>query len=149
MDGEIGATKNLMLTWPGFGPGKLRTQEYTATRRFSSASCARCRHYWGPSFWLSLRSCRRATFVAALSEKLAREWIRRSRLLPGGKRNARRGKSTGEKKEWDKHFWIKGHVRAQWYQKTEEHKPILIAPHIHGNLEAPLHRPPVVNVVRR
>ena len=60
-----------------------------------------------------------------------------------------KGKSDDDKKEWDKHFWIKGHVRAQWHSSTKEHKPIYIAPHIHGDPEAPLYLPPVVNVVRR
>lgn len=36
------------------------------------------------------------------------------------------------------HWWVRGHIRAQWYATEQSHKLIWIAPHIRGNPEAPL-----------
>lgn len=37
----------------------------------------------------------------------------------------------------DGHWWVRGHVRAQWYASEQAHRLIWIAPHIRGNPEAP------------
>ena len=60
--------------------------------------------------------------------------------------------STGQViEERDKHWWVRGHVRAQPYpsEGPDVFHPKYIAPHVKGNTEAPLYSPPVVNVVRR
>ena len=49
----------------------------------------------------------------------------------------------------DKHWWVRGHVRAQWYAKKAVHRAIYIGPHVKGNPSAPLHRIPVVHKVVR
>ena len=49
----------------------------------------------------------------------------------------------------DKHWWVEGHLRAQWYPSIEKHALIWIYPHVKGDPDAPLHITPRVNVVSR
>ena len=61
-------------------------------------------------------------------------------------------KSTGDTRKIgeDKHWWIKGHIRNQWYPKKGKHHAKYIFPHIKGNRNAPLHvSVPMVNHVVR
>ena len=48
----------------------------------------------------------------------------------------------------DKHWWVKGHVRNQWYKSKGCHHAKYIFPHVKGNPDAPLHESkPLVNHV--
>ena len=54
-----------------------------------------------------------------------------------------------EGKEWDKSWWVSGHIRRQWYPSLGIHKPKYILPHIKGNPDYDPGSPPRVNVVSR
>lgn len=50
----------------------------------------------------------------------------------------------------DKHWYVRGHFRNQWYPAAGIHRLKYIKPHVKGNPEAPLHTPTTeVNVVSR
>ena len=40
--------------------------------------------------------------------------------------------------EWQHHWWVDGHYRAQWYPAEEAHKVIWIAPYLKGPMDKPL-----------
>ena len=55
---------------------------------------------------------------------------------------------SGAKKEWDKHWFVKGHLRWQRYPSEGGiSKPIWIDTHVRGNINAPLHNKDRINVV--
>ena len=53
----------------------------------------------------------------------------------------------GTKKEWDKHWFVQGHVRWQPYPSEGVSKPIWIDTHVRGNINAPLHNKNIINLV--
>ena len=57
--------------------------------------------------------------------------------------------ATGDEAERDKHWWVSGHTREQWYPSKGKHYLKYIEPHVKGNMDAPLHRPVKVNYVRQ
>ena len=54
---------------------------------------------------------------------------------------------SGTKKEWDKHWFVQGHVRWQPYPSEGVSKPIWIDTHVRGNINAPLHNKDRINAV--
>jgi len=46
--------------------------------------------------------------------------------------------SAGGTKGRHHHWWVRSHLRAQWYPKDQAHKVIWIPPHIRGDLDKPL-----------
>lgn len=62
------------------------------------------------------------------------------------------GKSAGDGEESarDKHWYVRGHFRNQWYPARGIHRLKYIKTHVKGNREGPLHTPTTsVNVVSR
>jgi hypothetical protein len=41
-------------------------------------------------------------------------------------------------RDWEHHWWVAGHYRAQWHSSTQDHQVIWIAPHVKGPLDKPL-----------
>jgi hypothetical protein len=41
-------------------------------------------------------------------------------------------------RDWNHHWWVTGHYRAQWMPSTQSHNVIWIAPYVKGPLEKPL-----------
>ncbi|HZT55035.1 MAG TPA: hypothetical protein VFA35_02325 [Burkholderiaceae bacterium] len=39
---------------------------------------------------------------------------------------------------WQHHWWVSGHYRAQWHPSTKSHEVIWIGPHVKGPLDKPL-----------
>ena len=67
-------------------------------------------------------------------------------------RNVKRESNrSGTEKEWDKHWFVQGHVRWQPYPSEGEDicRPIWIDTHVRGNINAPLHNKDRVNVVSK
>ncbi len=56
---------------------------------------------------------------------------------------------SGTKKEWDKHWYVRGHVRWQPYPSEGVSKPIWIDTHVRGNIDAPLHNKDRINAVTK
>ena len=54
---------------------------------------------------------------------------------------------SGTKKEWDKHWFVQGHIRWQPYPSEGVSKPIWIDTHVRGNINAPLHNKDRINAV--
>ena len=54
---------------------------------------------------------------------------------------------SGTKKEWDKHWFVRGHFRWQPYPSEGVSKPIWIDTHVRGDINAPLHNKDRINVV--
>ena len=53
------------------------------------------------------------------------------------------GVSTGHEPEagardWAGRWWVRGHIRAQWYPSTQSHKVIWVAPHLKGPEDKPI-----------
>ena len=62
----------------------------------------------------------------------------------------RKSAGGGAELAWDKHWYVRGHFRNQWYPAAGIHRLKYIKTHVKGNREAPLHTPPTdVNVVSR
>ena len=62
----------------------------------------------------------------------------------------RKSAGDGEELSWDKHWYVRGHFRNQWYSAVGIHRLKYIKPYVKGNREAPLYTPPTnVNVVSR
>lgn len=58
---------------------------------------------------------------------------------------------SGAKKEWDKHWFVRGHFRWQPYPSEGEDifRLIWIDTHVRGNINAPLHNKDRINVVNK
>lgn len=57
-------------------------------------------------------------------------------------------RAAGNDRGSDGHWWVRGHMRAQWYSSEQAHHVIWIASHVAGNPEAPLKGKRVYEVKR-
>ena len=55
---------------------------------------------------------------------------------------------SGDTMERDKHWWVKGHFKRQWYPAEGVHREIYINDYMQGNLDAPLYVPVRINRVK-
>jgi hypothetical protein len=46
--------------------------------------------------------------------------------------------AEGRSVEWKHHWWVSGHMRAQWYPSKGSHEVTFIAPYLKGPVEKPL-----------
>jgi len=53
-------------------------------------------------------------------------------------RDQARDEAEREGRDWQHHWWVSGHYRAQWHPSTKSHRVIWIAPHVKGPLDKPL-----------
>jgi hypothetical protein len=53
-------------------------------------------------------------------------------------REQARDEAEREGRDWQHHWWVSGHYRAQWHPSTKSHKVIWITPHVKGPLDKPL-----------
>jgi hypothetical protein len=46
--------------------------------------------------------------------------------------------AEGRQIDWSHRWWVRGHIRAQWYPSTQSHKLISIFPHLKGPEDKPI-----------